>query len=127
MVPNDTGVVAVFRNGTVKNNVKSAEAGRPIFDDVELCEVRHPGTRDYGVYPGDGTLALGCRSVHRRAARCHLRRAVLQAVPAIQGAAAADQVRHAARLPDVFDRGQACRASCAQHLHCGSSGDCRWR
>ena len=51
MVPNDTGVVAVFRNGTVKNNVKSAEAGRPIFDDVELCELRYPGTRDYGVYP----------------------------------------------------------------------------
>ena len=32
------------------------------------CEVRHPGSRDYGVYPCDGTLALGCRSVHRRAA-----------------------------------------------------------
>ena len=51
MVPNDTGVVAVFRNGTVKNNVKSAEAGRPIFDDIELVELRYPGTRDYGVYP----------------------------------------------------------------------------
>ena len=51
MVPNDTGVVAVFRNGTVPNRVKSAEAGRPIYDDVELCELRYPGTRDYGVYP----------------------------------------------------------------------------
>jgi len=51
MVPNDTGVVAVFRNGIVKNNVKSAEAGRPIFDDVELVDVRYPGTRDYGTYP----------------------------------------------------------------------------
>lgn len=51
MVPNDTGVVAVFRSGTVKNDKKTAEAGRPIFDDVELCEVRHPGSRDYGVYP----------------------------------------------------------------------------
>jgi hypothetical protein len=51
MVPNDKGVVAIFRNGTVKNNVKSAEAGRPIFDDMEQVEVRHPGSRDYGVYP----------------------------------------------------------------------------
>lgn len=50
-VPNDKGVVAIFRNGTVKNNVKSAEAGRPIFDDIELVEIRHPGTRDHGVYP----------------------------------------------------------------------------
>jgi hypothetical protein len=51
MVPNDTGVVAVFRNGTVPNRVKSAEAGRPIYDDMEVVEVRHPGSRDYGVYP----------------------------------------------------------------------------
>jgi hypothetical protein len=51
MVPNDTGVVAVFRNGTVPNRVKSAEAGRPIFDDVEVVEIRYPGSRDYGVYP----------------------------------------------------------------------------
>ena len=51
MVPNDTGVVAVFRNGTVKNDAKSAEAGRPIYDDREVVEVRYPGSRDYGVYP----------------------------------------------------------------------------
>ena len=51
MVPNDTGVVAVFRNDTRKNNVKSAEAGRPIYDDIEVVELRYPGTRDYGVYP----------------------------------------------------------------------------
>jgi hypothetical protein len=51
MVPNDTGVVAVFRNGTVKNDAKSAEAGRPIFEDREVVEVRYPGSRDYGVYP----------------------------------------------------------------------------
>lgn len=47
----DKGVIAIFRNGTMKNPVKSAEMGRPIFDDVELVEIRHPGTRDYGVYP----------------------------------------------------------------------------
>jgi hypothetical protein len=51
MVPNDKGVVAVFRNATVRNPIKSAEAGRPIFDDVELVAIRHPGSKDYGEYP----------------------------------------------------------------------------
>jgi len=50
-VPNDKGVVAVFRNDVVKNPVKSAQAGRPIFDDVEYVELRHPGSKDVGVYP----------------------------------------------------------------------------
>jgi hypothetical protein len=50
-IPNDKGVIAIFKNGTVRNPLKSAEAGRPIFDDVEVVEVRHPGSRDYGVYP----------------------------------------------------------------------------
>jgi hypothetical protein len=51
MVPNDKGVVAIFRNDVVKNPKKTAEAGRPIFDDIELVEIRHPGSKDYGVYP----------------------------------------------------------------------------
>jgi hypothetical protein len=51
MVPNDKGVVAVFRNDVVKNPRKSAEAGRPIFDDIELVELRHPASKDVGVYP----------------------------------------------------------------------------
>jgi hypothetical protein len=51
MVPNDKGVVAVFRNDVVKNPKKSAEAGRPIFDDIEYVELRHPGSKDTGVYP----------------------------------------------------------------------------
>ena len=50
-VPDDKGVVAVFRNDVVKNPRKSAEAGRPIFDDIELVELRHPGSKDVGVYP----------------------------------------------------------------------------
>ena len=53
MKPNDekSGVVAVFRNDVKKNVLKSAEAGRPIFDDIELVELRYPGSRDVGVYP----------------------------------------------------------------------------
>lgn len=31
---------------TVKNDKKSLEAGRPIFDEVEICEVRIPGDKD---------------------------------------------------------------------------------
>lgn len=47
----DKGLVAVFRNGTIKNVNKSAEAGRPIFDDIELVEIRAAGSKDVGVFP----------------------------------------------------------------------------
>jgi len=51
MAINDTGLVAVFRNGVVKNEAKSREAGRPIFDDIELIEIRVAGSKDVGVFP----------------------------------------------------------------------------
>lgn len=51
--PNDTltGVVAVFRNIAIQNEGKSAQAGRPIFDDVEAVELRYPGSKNVGVFP----------------------------------------------------------------------------
>jgi hypothetical protein len=51
MIPDDRGVIATWRNDVVKNPKKSAEAGRPIFDDVELVEMRHPGSKDTSVHP----------------------------------------------------------------------------
>jgi hypothetical protein len=51
MAIDDTGLVAVFRNGIVKNVAKSVEAGRPIFDDVELVEIRSAGSKDVSVFP----------------------------------------------------------------------------
>ena len=51
MAIDDTGLVAVFRNGIVKNINKSTEAGRPMFDDIELVEIRCAGSKDVGVFP----------------------------------------------------------------------------
>ena len=41
----------MFRNDIVKNIGKSVEAGRPIFDDVEVVEIRAPGSKNTSVFP----------------------------------------------------------------------------
>ena len=41
----------MFKNLAVPNEGKSLQAGRPIFDDIEVCEVRSPGSRDVKVFP----------------------------------------------------------------------------
>lgn len=51
MARDERGVVAVFRNHVVKNERKSTEAGRPIFDDVEVCELRFAGSKNVFVFP----------------------------------------------------------------------------
>ena len=50
----DDSVIAIFRNDSIKNERKSVEAGRPIFEDIELCELRYPGSRNTGVFPATG-------------------------------------------------------------------------
>lgn len=47
----DANVVALFKHSAVKNEGKSVAANRPIFDDLEVCELRYPGSRNIGVYP----------------------------------------------------------------------------
>jgi len=47
----DEGVVALFRNFAVKNEGKSAKEGRPVFDDLETCELRFPGSKNWSAYP----------------------------------------------------------------------------
>lgn len=42
----DANTVAVFKILPMKNEAKSLQAGRPIFDDVECCEIRVGGKRD---------------------------------------------------------------------------------
>jgi len=45
-------VVPIFKIHTVKNEAKSKEAGRPIYDDMEVVEVRFAGDRlRTGVFP----------------------------------------------------------------------------
>lgn len=47
----DAALVATFKHLAVKNEAKTLEAGRPIYDDMEVCEIRFPGKRDYSVFP----------------------------------------------------------------------------
>jgi len=47
----DEGLVATFKIHTTKNEQKSIEAGRPIYDDNEMCEIRVPGNNDWCAYP----------------------------------------------------------------------------
>ena len=41
----EKGNVAIFRNHTMKNEGKSKRKVAPIFDDLELCELRSPARR----------------------------------------------------------------------------------
>jgi len=47
----DDDLTVIFKNFAVRNPAKTARAGRPIYDDMEVCEIRKPGGRDYSVFP----------------------------------------------------------------------------
>jgi hypothetical protein len=47
----DDSVLAVFKDMAVKNESKSAAANRPIYDDMEIVELRFPGSKNWGAYP----------------------------------------------------------------------------
>jgi len=47
----DAALVVLFKHQAVPNAAKSLEAGRPIYDDIEVCEIRRPGSRDWQPYP----------------------------------------------------------------------------
>jgi len=49
----DEHLVVLFKNVALKNEVKTLAEGRPIFDDVEMCEVRWPGSRDVRIFPAN--------------------------------------------------------------------------
>lgn len=51
MPRDEKGVVAIFRNHTMKNEGKSKLEGRAIFDDVEVCELRFAGSKNVFVFP----------------------------------------------------------------------------
>jgi len=42
----DDALVVVFKTRAEKNPTKSDAAGRDIYDDVEICEIRIPGSKD---------------------------------------------------------------------------------
>lgn len=47
----DEAVVALFKHHAIKNEKASAEQGRPIYDDMEIVEIRFPGSRSVSVFP----------------------------------------------------------------------------
>lgn len=49
----DKRLLVVFYRSTVKNEPKSIEAGRPVFDEIDLIKIITPGSRDSFV--GDAT------------------------------------------------------------------------
>jgi hypothetical protein len=49
----DDVLVALFKNHASLNEVKSREEGRPIYDDIEVVEIRSPGSRDFKVFPAN--------------------------------------------------------------------------
>lgn len=55
----DELLVVLFKHKAEKNEAKSKEAGRPIFDDVELCEIRSPGAKDVKHFPAMAMSAGG--------------------------------------------------------------------
>ena len=42
----DDALVVLFKYMALENAAKSLEAGRPIFDDVEVCVIQSPGNKD---------------------------------------------------------------------------------
>jgi hypothetical protein len=49
----DEAIVPLFRNLSIPNKAKSDAEGRPIYDDIEVVEIRFAGSRNYGVYPAN--------------------------------------------------------------------------
>jgi len=47
----DASLVPIFKNHYVPNAARSAKEGRPIFDDLEVVEIRFPGSRAVSVFP----------------------------------------------------------------------------
>ena len=102
----DGGAVVLFRYYAKENEAESAKAGRPIFDDVEVCDIRFPGSRNYGTYPALAHAGWVQDPYTGQQRAAHLRREVFAAVPAIQGAAAANEKRNAADRGAVHDARQ---------------------
>jgi len=47
----DAAAVALFKHQAFKNEAKSLAEGRPVFDDIEVVEIRFPGAKDWKTFP----------------------------------------------------------------------------
>jgi hypothetical protein len=55
----DEQLVVLFKYQAMENPEKTLKEGRPIFDDVEVCEIRSPGSKDVKVFPSTAISADG--------------------------------------------------------------------
>ena len=46
----DEQLVVLFKYVPIENLQQTREQGRPVFDDVEMCEIRSPGNKDVKVF-----------------------------------------------------------------------------
>jgi len=51
MMTPDDALLVIFRIIPILNDAKTLEQGRPIYDDVEHCEIRGPGSRNNTIQP----------------------------------------------------------------------------
>jgi hypothetical protein len=47
----DDNIVAIFKNHAVLDEVKSVQAGRPIYYDEEIVELHYPGSKNWSSHP----------------------------------------------------------------------------
>jgi hypothetical protein len=47
----DDSLLVLFRHEALPNPAKSLAEGRPVCDDIEVCEIRFPGSRDVKAFP----------------------------------------------------------------------------
>jgi len=47
----DATTIAIFKVLTIESPGKTAGAGRPIFDDVDVCELRYAGSKNVSAHP----------------------------------------------------------------------------
>lgn len=47
----DENIVAIFKDFAIKNEAESVKANRAIFDDLEIVELRFPGSKNWSAYP----------------------------------------------------------------------------
>lgn len=57
-LPHDDKLVVLFKHHPVKNDGRTLDEGRPIFDDMEVCEIRMPGSRAVSVFPATAVSHL---------------------------------------------------------------------
>lgn len=62
----DKKLIVTFRNHQVPNEERSKTEGRPIYDDMEVCDIRFPGnSKVWGCFPADEAEPNATREMRR--------------------------------------------------------------